>query len=191
MTPFFCLAGSFSPGKVAPATELFRVPFGNDGHSSVGFNSGLMFDFIETIEIGAEVGVTHFFSRDFCNYPVPTHPYQCRLYPFRTDVCISPGLNWFFGAKISAYHFLDKLSMYFEYIVLEHKMDKIKLNCPDPAFLPEVLEDMSTWKAKFGNVGFTYDISPNIALGFFWQTPISERGSFRSTTIMGTFNATF
>lgn len=191
MVPFFCLAGSFSPGKIPPATQLFRVPFGNDGHSAVGFNTGLMFDFIETIEIGAEVGVTHYFSRDFCNYPVPTSPVQCRLYPFRTDVCISPGLSWFFGAKISAYHFLDKLSMYFEYIVLEHKMDQIKLNCPDPAFLPEVLEQMSTWKAKFADIGFTYDISPNIALGLFWQAPISERGSYRSTTIMGTFNATF
>jgi hypothetical protein len=191
MIPFFVLAGSFSPGKVPASTDLFGIPFGNNGHNAVGFNTGLMFDFIETIEFGAEVGVTHFFSRDFCNLPVPTHPCQCRLYPFKTDVTVSPGLNWFFGGKISAYHFLDKLSMTFEYIIVEHKMDRIKLKCPDPAFLPEVLEDRSTWKAKFIDMSFVYDISPNIALGLFWQAPISERGTFQSSTVMGTFNCTF
>ena len=81
--------------------------------------------------------------------------------------------------------------MHFEWIVVDHKQDKITLATANPAFLPGVLEQRSTFKAKLGNAGFNYDISPNIGLGFLWQIPFSQRNSYRSSTVMAGINVTF
>ena len=81
--------------------------------------------------------------------------------------------------------------MYFEWFVIDHKKDEITLCAPDPAFLPEVLEKMSSFKTKLGNVAFNYYISPNIGLGFLWQIPFSQRNAYRSSTLMAGINITF
>ena len=83
--------------------------------------------------------------------------------------------------------------MHFEWIVVDHKQDKITLREPnrEGAFLPEVLERTTSFKAKLGNAGFNYDISPNIGLGFLWQIPFSQRNSYRSSTVMAGINVTF
>ena len=123
--------------------------------------------------------------------PIPNNEFQTNLYPFSTEVSIQPGDNWYFGARIAAYHFIDNLSMYFEWFVLDHQKDDICLKNPDPAFVPEVLECISTFKTKLGNAGFNYDLSPNIGIGFLWQIPFSQRNSYRSSTIMAGLNVTF
>jgi len=189
--PFFEIGGSFSPGREKKPSEAFGVPFGNNGHSALGATAGFNFDFIDTIEIGAEVGLTHFFDNDFENFFVPTSEFQSSIFPFRTNVTVSPGLNWHFAAKLAAYHFLEHLSMWFQYVVIEHKPDSITLKKCDEAFLPEVLEKESSWKLKVANIGFNYDISPNIGLGFLWQAPLSQRGTYRSTTLMGSVYFSF
>ncbi len=189
--PYLEAGGSFSPGKKETSHKFFSVPFGNNGHPSAGFTAGFNLDFKETIEIGGEVGYTHFFSKDFCNMPIPNNEFQMNLYPFSTDVSIQPGDNWYFGARIAAYHFVDRLSMYFEWFVLDHHEDSYCLKTPDPAFVPEVLECISSFKTKLGNAGFNYDLSPNIGLGFLWQIPFSQRNSYRSSTIMAGLNVTF
>lgn len=189
--PYLEAGGSFSPGKKETSHKFFSVPFGNNGHPSAGFTAGFNLDFKETIEIGGEVGYTHFFSKDFCNMPIPNNEFQTNLYPFSTDVSINPGDNWYFGARLAAYHFIDNLSMYFEWFVLDHQKDEICLKNPDPAFVPEVLECTSSFKTKLGNAGFNYDLSPNIGVGFLWQIPFSQRNSYRSSTIMAGLNVTF
>lgn len=203
--PFLIVSGSISPGKRTDRTtggpffcnqepgftKQFAVPFGNNDHSAVGFSTGLNFDFISTIQIGAEVGVTHFFNQTYENFRVPTSKFQTGIFPFATDVEVSPGINWHFILKMYAYHFLEHLSMYFQYVMVEHKEDHFTLKKPDPAFLPGELTKISSWKTKMANVSFTYDISPNIGLGFFWQAPLMQRNTYRSTTLMFTFNATF
>lgn len=189
--PFFELSTSFSPGKTATTSHAFAAPFGNNGHTAVGFTAGMEFDFLDTIEIGAEVAVTHFFPRDFCNYRVPTSPCQIGIFPFATDVTVKPGLNWNFTAQMAAYHFLQNLSFYFQYVMVEHKKDEILLRCPDPAFLPEKAEQITNWKVKLANISMMYDISPNIGLGVLWQAPLSQRNAYQSTTIMLSFYATY
>ncbi len=196
--PFFKVSGTVSPGNEnrldeAAFNRAFFVPFGNNDHSGVGFTTGLNFDFVESIEIGAEVGMTYFFERNFEKYRVPTSIFQTSIYPFTTDVSIQPGHNWHFGGKIAAYHFLDRLSGYFQYIQMEHKEDDITLrDCDDiDMFLPMQLEKTTGFKAKFIDIALNYDISPNIGLGLFWQAPISQRNSYRSSTVMFSFNATF
>lgn len=190
LIPYVEVGASVSPGKKDNQHCFFGAPFGNNTHPSIGFTTGLNFDFLETIEIGGEVGYTHFFKRDFC-MPIPNNKFQTNLYPFTTNVSVSPGDNWFFGARLAAYHFIDKLSMYFEWFVLDHQKDEICLVNPDPAFVPSVLECASSFKTKLGNVGFNYDLSPNIGIGFLWQIPFSQRNSYRSSTLMGGFNVTF
>jgi hypothetical protein len=45
--------------------------------------------------------------------------------------------------------------------------------------------EMSKWQSHVINVGFTYDISPNVALGFLWQAPVYQKSAYRATTLMG------
>ncbi len=196
--PFFEIGGTVSPGDENRIDDggldrAFFVPFGNNDHSGVGFSTGLNVDFVESIEVGAEVGMTYFFKRNFDKMRVPTSEFQSGIYPFTTEVSVHPGFNWHFGGKIAAYHFLDKLSGYFQYIQMEHKPDDITLRCCEDAeiFLPQQLEKISGFKAKFIDVALNYDISPNIGLGLFWQAPISQRNSYRSSTVMFSFYATF
>jgi len=191
--PYLQLSGSFSPVRIDNGRNFFAAPFGNNGHSSAGLTGGVNLDFLETIEIGGEVGWTHFFKRDFCNMPIPNNEFQNNLYPFSTDVSIQPGDNWYFCARLAAYHFLDRLSMHFEWYVLDHQPDHYQLLIPDPdqAFVPSVLECQSSFKVKLGNIGFNYDFSPNFNLGFLWQIPFSQRNAYRSSTIMAGLNVTF
>jgi len=189
--PFLEVGGSASPGKKKDPNKFFGLPFGNNEHASIGLTGGINFDFIESIEVGGEVGFTHFFDKSFSDFRIPTNKFQTTIFPFTTDVRISPGRNWHFAGKIAACHFLANLSMYFQYVLVEHKDNDIKLKKDDPAFLPKILAKTTGWKTKLVNIGFNYDISPNLILGFLWQAPLSQRNTYRSTTILFTFNATF
>ncbi len=191
ITPFISFGGIIAAGKEKDPNKAFALSFGNNDHNAIGVTAGLDVDFVDTIEIGAEAGITHFFDKDFCKFRVPNSECQSGIFPFTTDVTISPGHNWHFAAKMLAYHFLEDLSLYFQYVIVQHRDDKIKLKKPDPAFKPEVLERISTFKVQVANVGLNYDISPNISLGFLWQAPISQRNVYRSSTVMFSFNATF
>ncbi len=191
LIPFLQITGSISPGKKKDSSRLFALPFGNSDHHAAGLTAGINFDFVETIEVGGEVGFTHFFDKSFTNFRVPNSEFQTTMFPFATNVKVSPGHNWHFGAKISAYHFLGKLSMHFHYLIVEHKENSIKLKKEDSAFIPRTLEKVTSFKTKLANIGFNYDLSPNIALGFLWQTPFSQRNTYRSTTVMCSFIATF
>lgn len=199
LTPFFQLTGSISPVKMQNTNKVFSLPFGNNRHNAIEFSAGLNFDFVETIEVGAEVGITHFMEKTFCDYRVPTHPDQRVFYPFTANVDIRPGRNWYFAAKIAAFHFLERLSCYFQFVMIEHKEDRITLankaactpfSCDSP-FKLKTLENISVWKSKVANVGFNYDLSPNIGVGFLWQAPLSQRNSYRSSTLMLSLYATF
>lgn len=189
--PFAMFSGSVSPGKTFTNRTAFAVPFGNNGHNALGLSFGLNFDFVDTIEIGGEIGFTHFFKKDFSCYFVPNFEAQQSIFPFMTDVAIKPGHNWHFAGKISAYHFLEHLSLYFQYVLIDHGRDHIRTKVCDDAFLPEVLECRSPWKVKLGNVGTNYDLTPNCGLGFFWQMPFSQRNAYKSTTLMFSFYAQF
>lgn len=189
--PFLMAGGSIAASKHRDPNKAFGLTFGNDGHHSVGVTGGINIDFAETIEIGGEAGVTHFFAKDFCNYRVPNSKFQTGIFPFTTDVCISPGMNWHCAIKMNAYHFLDCLSFYFQYVLVSHERDHIRLKKCDDAFLPRVLEKVSDWRVQVANMAFNYDISPNVTLGFLWQAPLARRRAYRSTTVMFSFSYTY
>jgi len=189
--PFLVLSGSAATGTQKDSNMAFGLSSGNNDHNSVGFTTGLMLDFVDTIEIGAEGGFTHFFDKDFCNYRVPNSLCQSGIYPFTTDACISPGHNWHFAATMNAHHFLERLSFYFQYVIVQHQKDSVKLKKCDPAFKPELLEKISDWKVQTANIGLNYDVSPHISVGFLWQAPLQQQRVFRNTTVMFSFNATY
>ncbi len=191
LIPWAMVQGSAAVSSDVPKNKAWGIPFSNDGHNALGACAGLNLDFTETIEVGIEFGATHFFSRSFSCVPVPTNKYQSGIYPFTTNVCIQPGVNFHLGAKMFAYQFLDCLSCHFEYIVVMHRQDCITVNPFDPAFMPRILECRSNWTAHLANIGFNYDISPYISIGFLWQPPLADRNAAKSTTIMFSFNACY
>lgn len=201
LIPFFMASGSFSPKTINPH-KIYAVPFGNNGHNAYGFSGGLNIDFFESIEVGAEGGLTHFGPRDICGFHVPNSPLQQGLYPFSTTVKYEPGHNWHFAAKVGAEHFLENLSVFFQFIVVHHEKDHICIkDCGQTCcngepvkldhFHPDVIENRSMWQAKMGNLGINYDVSPNVTLGFLWQAPLSQSGTYRSSTVMASFSGTY
>lgn len=191
LIPFFELGGSVAAGKRKDSNMAFALPFGNNDHNAIFFTAGVNFDFVETIEFGAEAGITHFFSRDFKNFRIPTSEFQTGIFPFATDVSISPGHNWHFGAKIAARHFLDRLSFSFQYLMVEHQKDNICLKEASPAFMPDILAKTTKFRTKVANIAFNYDFSPHIGVGFLWQAPLSQRNTYRTTTLLFSFYAQF
>jgi len=197
--PFCSLEALFATGNEVNPNCLFAAPNGNNGHSGFGFNAGLNFDFVETIEVGFEASMTAWESRSYLNMPVPTNELQAGMFPYKANLCICPGTNWSFSAIMNARHFLYQLSLWAQWVVVAHGRDKysnvsvIPFNAGDvpPVALTGKMSDESRWHSHAINVGATYDISPNIALGFLWQAPVSRRNAYRSTTIMGSVIVTW
>lgn len=189
LIPYIEGTASVSPGAKKRAAFVYDPVFGNNQHHAVGITTGMYIDFIETVYIETSFGYTHFFKHDFDNVPVPNSPYQVNLFPFSTDITVKPGANWHFSFKMGCYQFIDKLSCFIEYVMLEHKKNTVTLRTEDPAFLPDALEAASPFKVKLCNIAISYAFSPNASVGFLWQAPISQRNAYKSTTVMLSLNA--
>ena len=198
--PYFFIMPFISFNVIAPIgkeknrKQLFGLPFGNDGHWSVGGDAGVSIDFVETVEIGCWTGINYFISRDIDCYRIPTNKYQSGIFPFAANVNVQPGLNFNFNLYLNAYQFLDKLTAHVEYIFVKHEEDTIELLKPDPAFTQDLIaqaECITKFTSQFIDAALYYDISPNIALGVIAQFPIAQRGAFKSTTWMCTLRGVF
>ena len=192
--PFVLVESVLPTGKKINENCLFALPTGNNGHTGLGLTAGLNIDFVETIEIGVMAGMTKYNSRRYHAMPVPVQEFQVGMLPYKADLTREPGMNWNFGALMHARHFLYQLSFWAQYMVVSHSKDKfcnvtvLPLTAADtnpPVALTNKMSEESLWHSHVFNVGATYDISPNIALGFFWQAPVSRRNAYRSTTVMG------
>lgn len=201
MTPFLMLNVSMPTANDYQPNKLFALSSGNNGHRGLGFTGGISFDFVETVELVVEAGMMHYFCNDFCNFPVPTHKLQSGMFPRLADVTVSPGDTWNFAMTLNAYHFLDKLSFWAQYVLVSHRQDQFNvqrvypLASGDPIKPQDVLTKKltceSSWDVHLANLSFTYDISPSMALGFLWQVPLNRRNAYRSSTIMGSFVVSF
>ena len=195
--PYFLLTPSLEFNFVVPTakrkdrTELYSLPFGNDGHWSVGFDAGISIDFVETVEIAFYGGMNYFVARDTSHYHLPTNQCQQTIFPFSTCVNVKPGNNFNWRAVFNAYHFVDRLSAFAEYVLVKHEKDTLKLPNPDPAFLLKKGECTTKFMSQFVNTSLYYDISPNIQLGVLAQFPVAQRNAYRSTTFLGTFRIVF
>lgn len=188
--PFLEAQFGASPDKPNPSV-VFKSPSGNNGHLSIGIDGGLLFDFVESIFITVKGGYTHFLKRDIDAMPIPNNVYQTNLYPFKADVSIKPGASWYFSGTIGSHHFIDRLSASLEYVITEHGKDCIELKKADAAFVTSQLEENSVFKMKLINLSFTYDVAPTLHFGFTWQTPISIRNAYRTSTLIFSVNGLF
>ncbi|GMU19764.1 MAG: hypothetical protein AMXMBFR12_09560 [Candidatus Babeliales bacterium] len=193
--PFFRIGVGAPTGRAKEQDKFFSVPFGNNnGSTSFNLNAGINFDFVETVEIGGEFGWSHFFSRDIDNYRVPTNFLQSSIFPWTAPITINPGDSAYVAFKLAAYHFLDRLSFYAQWVYVHHNKDNRTLRTTDPAFFdlddnnPKAKCRNTAWRVQLGNFAFTYDISPNWAIGFLWQQMFHVRNAYQSTTALFTLN---
>jgi hypothetical protein len=191
-TPYGWVGGSVPTGDQRNYRNILSLPFGNDGHASVGGGGGFLFDFAESVEVGFEGGVTYFAPKTK-TIPFPTHQLQRVLYPFDATVDIQPGMNWDFTALLNCYQFLKHVSFWFTYEYIEHKKDcyTFKDKVKSVYYVPEVLTCRSDWRAQFFNAAVVFDIMPGAQFSFVWQQPISPRNAYYPVTIMGSLNFLF
>lgn len=191
-TPFAWVGGSVPTGDQKNYRNILSLPFGNDGHASIGGGGGFLFDFAESVEVGFEGGVTYFTPKTK-TIPFPTHQLQRVLYPFDAKVEIQPGMNWDFMALLNCYQFIKHVSFWFTYEMIEHKKDCYTFCDKAKAvyYVPEVLTCKSDWRAQFFNAAVVFDIMPGAQFSFVWQQPISPRNAYYPVTIMGSLNFLF
>lgn len=207
--PFASIGASIATGERINVNNPLSLAFGNNGHHALRFNAGFSLDFFDTIEIGMHAGVVNFFKRktksgciirgncdrddDIGGLRVPTNNYQNVLIPYKTNVEIKPGQTWHIGLFMNAFHFIDCVSAYVEYLYVSHLKDKICVlgNNNNGAFKPKVLECVSPWNIHLLNGALNYDVSPNFTLGFAVQIPLTGRNIYKSTTYMLSTTLTF
>lgn len=135
-TPFIVAEVTPFTGKKKPADMLFGIPFGNGGHFAYGLMGGFTINFLETVLIGFDAGVTSFSLEGYPNWPVPTHDFQAGIFPRRADISISPGNNWCTGAGFWANHFLDNFSASVQMRYVHHCKDTIEIIRVEPITVP-------------------------------------------------------
>jgi len=191
-TPYAWIGGSIPCAKKTNYRNILALPFGNDGHGSVGGGLGFTFDFAESVEIGVEGGATYFVPHQQTR-PFPTHQLQRLLYPFEATVKSKPGMNYEFKALLHAYQFLKHVSFWFTYEFIEHSRDCYTICDRSKAeyYVPEVLTCKSDWRAQFFNAAMVFDIMPGLQLSFVWQQPIAPRNTYYPVTLMGSINFLF
>lgn len=182
-TPHLRVAGTFAVGKAKDPDVLLSLPFGNNGHHAIHASGGFGVDFYDTVEFSIEGGATHYFDRTYTER-VPTHKLQSLLFPYKTEVKVEPGKTWHMAMCLNAHNFIDHLSVYAQYSYLNHGVNSIALTTPDAAFIPSRLEEQTNYKAQMLDVGFNYDLSPNMTFGFLWQAPLSQRGTYKAHSIL-------
>jgi len=191
LIPFVKLTTGIGMGKKRDNSLAFSLPFSNNGHHSLNITTGFSMDFFNDVEITFDAGATHFFKREIHGMYIPNNERQTGIYPFKTDVNYEPGKTWHMGVAINAYHFIDKVSCYAQYLLVNHSKDSIELIAADSAFKPWVLEDQTKWTVHAANVGFNFDLSPHMTVGCAWQAPLAGRGAYKTHTIMLNLTGTF
>ena len=189
-TPILQIGATAAAAKAASPYKLYDISLGNNRHQSASIAAGFSLDFAETLELDFFTGITHFFSRTYLAR-VPTHQLQSTLFPYTTTIVSKPGQSWFISLGVNAYHLLDNLSVYAQYLYMAHLKDKISLVTPDPAFIPSRLEQDSPFKIQVANFGFDYDLSPNFAIGLGYQWPLARRGAYKTNTVLLNLTLTF
>ncbi len=191
-TPYIWIGGSVPTGTKINYRNILSLPFGNNGHASVGGGGGFLFDFAESIEVGVAASATYFLPRNETR-PFPTHDLQRILYPFDAHVRTQPGINWNFKALLNAYQFIKHVTFWFTYEFIDHQKDCFTILEKSKAqyFVPKVLTCKSDWKMQFFNAAVVFDIMPGIQFSFVWQQPISPRNAYYPVGLMGSLNFLF
>lgn len=190
-TPFIQAGFTAGVAKGNDPDFLLSIPLGgNNKHNAFRLRGGFALDFYDTIEVVWDACYSHFSEKTVIRR-VPTSEDQYMVFPYKTTINVSPGDSWNLSIGFNAYQFLDKLSFYGLYHYAVHSKDQISLVTPDPAFLPERLEEDTEWKVQIFDLGFNYTLSPHLAFGILFQVPVSRRSAYKSYTSLLTITATY
>lgn len=200
------IMAEISPLATSPQaySNLFGVPFGNDGHTAYGFTAGCTLNFIDMFSMCLDGGMTHFSREIHRCCPVPTQDSQVGIFPRKANLLVQPGDNFTFGAGLFAKHFWYNFSASVEFRTINHNCDCYavagvvsvpSVNTAGTYLVSNIdlkaIHDRSSWSSSFVNTGLTYDLSEAVSIGFFWQAPVRQHWSYRSTTVMGSVIGTF
>ncbi|MBV8661125.1 MAG: hypothetical protein JO129_03200 [Candidatus Dependentiae bacterium] len=191
VTPYLMFGGTIPIAPVRDYSKLYSLPFGNNGHASIGGVVGITFDFIDSIEFGFECGATGFFQQTIDQFPLPNHELQRVLYPYRENVYYSPGFNGQFAFILNAYEFADNVNFSFRYDYVQHTQDSISMVTPSPYFFPIYFEELTPWTSQMFIAALSFEIQPSIYVSVAWQGSFSQRNAYCSNTILGSLNFLF
>jgi hypothetical protein len=138
-------------------------------------------------------------SRILNNYPVPTHKYQSGYYPWKANIDRKPGVTWALNASMKAPDFIKGLSAYFDFVYTQHEKDTITYRSNDysdsPAdkniFSTSQLENESDWTSQQYNLGMDYRITKNLVFGAAFQSSLTGKRVYRTTTVLGSMKFEF
>lgn len=189
-------AGLWIPtGKKKNQNAAFSLPSGHDGFWGISLEGAINFDFPGTVLVNIGGGATFFETKTLSDQRVPNHESQRSIYPWKARISktYGPGIN--FNFSLRSENIMDYLSVYFDYIYAKHEKDTITMKETDSSrnsyFIPSMLEDDSFWKSQMIQLGFQYQITPDLSFGACGQTHISGVKVFKTHTIMGTITLAF
>jgi len=108
-----------------PSNYFFAKPIGNNGHFEGGGSFGLVIDFLETVMIGCDAGVSFFNSKNYTNVPVPTKPTEEGIFLYQANLKRTPGSSYTFGFGLQSTCFFPNVSFFGEYRFVAHMKDYI------------------------------------------------------------------
>lgn len=194
LTPAITVGATFPTGSVKDERSLFSVSTGNNGHFGLLLRADCCIEF--SAGTGFDVGGDILFlnKKNEKNVRIPTSWSQSGIYPWQIDIERQPGITWSLHAGMIGKYFMDSVSCFINYVYTSHEKDKIEVDKADSryaAFVPEKSEKESSWEAQMVNFGFDYEVTPELAIGFGAQVPLTGARILRTTTLMGTLRLVF
>jgi hypothetical protein len=190
-TPYAEIAASLPTGDAPKYLNALEVPAGNSGHFSLGGTVGLTCDFIETVQVGLEVGYDHFFEKIHTNRPVPNNKYQSILYPYKRDIRVQPGHNIHLAVSMDAYQFITNANFFCSYEYISHAHDTHTLVKDNPFFLPGQLDKNTYWNSQMLNAAINFNVTENFNAGITCQFPVSQRNAFNTASVAASLSFLF
>jgi len=195
--PWLAAGAGIPMDKPIPDNQPFAVPLSNNGHISYGASGGLTIDFLDSIDIDFNFGITGFSRNKYINFRMPTSVFEGGIFPYSADVTIKPGITWNLGFGIHSDRFLDNLSFWAEYVIVNHESNDIdicKSFIPSDSiyyktgFLIKRMESLTKWEVQVFNIALNYDLSENLTAGILWQSPVRQRNAYQSGMILASVN---
>jgi hypothetical protein len=195
VVPYIGVGVWIPTGKKKNQDRAFSLPTGHDGFWGLMLEGAINFNFPGTVLVNFGAGITFFETKTLCGQRVPNHKDQFGIIPWKAKIKRQFGPAWNFTASVIGEKIIDELSVYFDYLYCKHERDSITIKEETTArnelFLPKKMEEESLWKSQMIQLGFNYQITPNLSFGAAGQTHISGRRVYKTHTVLGTITFTF
>ncbi len=196
IAPYLACGIWLPTGAEKDETKMFSIPTGNNGNAGFTLDAQINIIFPQMLHFGLGGGLLVSLEHSQMVMPIPTHPCQSGIFPWKAAARIRPGITWYVNASMKA-EFLKYLHFYGDYIFTEHLKDDISL-CEDDATRANAfkegitrLERHSCWRNQQIHIGAEYEICPALSLGLGLQGHIRGVLTYHLTNVMGTVRFTF